>query len=64
MKFIVDWALCDGNGLCELEAPALLKLDENDQLIVLRESFGDEDREQAQRAVRACPKCALSIDKE
>lgn len=62
MKLIVDWDLCDGNGLCEAEAPELLHLDEDDQLIILRESFGEELRDRALRAVQACPKCALYLD--
>jgi ferredoxin len=61
MRIVVDWSLCDGNGLCTKEAPQLLTVDENDALHVLKESFGDEHIRQAQQAVKVCPKAALSI---
>ncbi len=61
-KIVVDWPACDGNGTCTLEAPALLEMDDDDNLIVLRETFGADLLPQAQAAVRNCPKQALSID--
>ena len=61
MKIAVDWSLCDGNGLCARAAPEIFTLDEDDQLIVLMETFGEELRDKAVAAVRACPKCALGI---
>jgi ferredoxin len=62
MRIVVTWPLCDGNGLCAKEAPNLLKVDDQDQLHVLQETFGEEDRQRAQAAVRVCPKAALSIE--
>jgi ferredoxin len=62
MRIVVTWPLCDGNGLCAREAPNLLKVDDQDQLHVLQETFGEEDRQRAQAAVRVCPKAALSIE--
>jgi ferredoxin len=62
MRIVVTWPLCDGNGLCAREAPNLLRVDDQDQLHVLQETFGDEDRQRAQAAVRVCPKAALSIE--
>ena len=64
MKIKVDWSLCDGNGLCAIEAPDLLELDEDDQLILLKETFGEEYRERAVKAAQVCPKCALSIEED
>ena len=61
MHFVVNWSLCDGNGLCGKQAPKLLALDDQDSLHVLQETFGEEDRESAERAVKVCPKAALSI---
>jgi ferredoxin len=62
MRIVVTWPLCDGNGLCAREAPNLLKVDDQDQLHVLQETFGEEDLQRAQAAVRVCPKAALSIE--
>jgi ferredoxin len=61
MRIAVNWSLCDGNGLCVKQAPQLLAIDENDQLHLLQESFGEEERESAERAAKVCPKAALSI---
>jgi ferredoxin len=61
MRIVVNWSLCDSNGLCVKQAPQLLAIDEHDQLHVLKESVADEEREAAERAVKVCPKAALSI---
>ncbi len=61
MRIEVNMSLCDGNGLCAVEAPELLALDERDELHILKDSFGEDLREKAQRAVNACPKAALRI---
>lgn len=61
MKIIVDRQLCDSNGLCVIEAPDLLALDADEELIVLREDFSSDCAERAERAVAACPKAALSL---
>ncbi|MDP9090236.1 MAG: ferredoxin [Pseudomonadota bacterium] len=63
MKIFVDWGRCDRNGVCAAEAPEILELDENDQLIVLKEEFGQELADSAEAAVRVCPKRALRIDR-
>lgn len=62
MRVVVDWDLCDGNGACAFEAPALFELDDDDQLIVLQEEFGPELEQSAAAAVRACPKRALRLE--
>ena len=61
-RMVVDWSLCDGNGLCVLEAPTLLALGEDDTLQQLKEDIGADEREGAERAVRACPKAALRLE--
>jgi ferredoxin len=64
MKLVVEWSLCDGNGVCTLEAPELLMLSEQDELVVLSEKFGPELEAKARAAVRVCPKQALRINRE
>ena len=61
-KLVVDWTLCDGNGVCTIEAPELLAMNAEDQLIVLHDTFGPELEAKAEAAVRVCPKQALRID--
>jgi ferredoxin len=61
MKIVVDRLLCDANGLCVIEAPDLLVLDEDEELVVQREDVASEAATRAERAVAACPKAALSL---
>lgn len=62
MKIVVDRLLCEGNGNCTREAPELLAVDNEDQLYLLKETFGEEYREKAEAAVSVCPKHALSLE--
>jgi ferredoxin len=62
MKVVVNRSLCDGNGNCAAAAPELFELDDEDQLHILKESFGEELRAKAEAAVRSCPKNALSLE--
>jgi len=60
MKVTVDWALCDANGVCAIEAPSFFELSDDDELLQLKEEVGLDDLEQVRSAVRVCPKHALS----
>ena len=62
MKIVVDWAACDGNGVCSFEAPEVLELDDNDNLVVLQEVFDPALLPKVEAAVRVCPKRALAIE--
>ena len=62
MKIHLDRGLCDGNGVCAIEAPAFFELDDDDELVVLRDEFGDHERPVVELAVRGCPKNALLIE--
>jgi ferredoxin len=62
MKIVVNRLLCEGNGVCAEKAPELLAMDENDEVHILKESFGEELRAKADAAVRICPKHALRIE--
>ena len=64
MRLVVNWPLCDGNGVCTVEVPELLDLDEDDNLVVKQEHFGEELRAKVEAAVRVCPKHALSIEED
>ena len=55
MKIVLDRPRCEGHGLCEEAAPALLHLDEDDELVIDREDVGDDDLAAANAAVRVYP---------
>ncbi len=63
MRLVVEWPLCDGNGVCTFEAPELLQLNDQDELVVISETFGPEMEAKVQAAVRVCPKQALRIER-
>jgi ferredoxin len=63
MRLVVEWPLCDGNGVCTFEAPELLKLNDQDELVVISDIFGPEMEAKVQAAVRVCPKQALRIER-
>ena len=60
-KVVVDWRLCDGHGACASEAPEVFELDDDDNLLLLREDIPAELLPKVEAAVRACPKRALSV---
>ena len=61
MKVQVDWNLCDGNGVCAIEAPEVFELDDDDNLILLLEEPGEELRPKVDAAARMCPKHAIEV---
>ena len=64
MRLVVNWPLCDGNGVCTVEVPELLDLDEDDNLVVKREHFDEALKAKVDAAVRVCPKHALAIEQD
>ena len=69
MKVKVDWDLCEANAVCMDVAPALYKVDDDDNFHHLvtsseEDTSGDVPADQeakAREAVRLCPRQALSI---
>lgn len=62
MKIIVDWKMCEGNGACVIEAPEIFDLDDEGELVVLKETPSEDQRAELEAAVRMCPKHALRIE--
>jgi ferredoxin len=62
MRIIVDYDLCESNGLCEEAAPELFRLGDDDNLYVLDETPAEELRAKAEEAVRRCPKQAIRLE--
>ncbi|MFE1071299.1 ferredoxin [Streptomyces sp. NPDC058783] len=61
MRIVLDRPRCEGHGLCEEAAPQLMHLDDDGELVLDREEFGETDATLAHAAVRVCPVAALRI---
>jgi ferredoxin len=62
MKVKVNWDLCEANALCMQAAPEVFKVDDDDMMHVLMEDVPEALRDKLEKAVRACPRAALSIE--
>ncbi|OLT48574.1 ferredoxin [Saccharomonospora sp. CUA-673] len=61
MRIVVDWDLCEANGICEAVAPDVFELDEDENLLIKAEPDA-ENLAGIRQAVASCPKTALSLD--
>ena len=63
MRIELDRPRCEGHGLCEEEAPSLLHLDDEGELVLDRVEVaeGTTDAAAASAAVRVCPVAALRL---
>ena len=61
MRVVVDWDLCESNGLCMAAAPEIFQLQDDDTLLILQETPDESLRGKVTDAVRACPKQAISL---
>lgn len=60
MRIEVDRDLCQGHGMCELEAPEVFEA-QRDSVTILDEHPDETLRPQVEAAVRFCPTQALTI---
>jgi ferredoxin len=63
LKVIVDYELCEANALCLEAAPEVFELDGDDKLHLLQEQPAESLRNKIEKAVRLCPKGALSLER-
>jgi ferredoxin len=62
MHVHVDPDVCQGHGLCELSAPGVFHLREEDgQSYVLSEEVSPSDEANVRLAARGCPERAITI---
>ena len=62
MRIELDRPRCEGHGLCEEAAPALMHLDDDGELVIdVPEVGGDQAVAAAKAAVRVCPVEALKL---
>ena len=57
----VDFDRCTGLGICESLAPDFFEVDDDGELLVLKEHVSDEELQSVGEAVAGCPTEALSI---
>lgn len=62
MKVVVNMDVCESNGLCEIAAPEVFQLGDDDVLQVLNENPPEDLRAKVQDAVRKCPKQAITVE--
>ncbi|MGB4862887.1 MAG: ferredoxin [Tepidiformaceae bacterium] len=60
MKVKVDSDMCEGHGKCEMSAPEVFKLGEDDVSVVLVDEVPKELEEKVNRAIRLCPRQAIA----
>ncbi|ODQ85388.1 ferredoxin [Mycolicibacterium holsaticum] len=60
-KVVVDFELCEANGICMGIIPEVFDLDDQDYLHVLQDNVTPENEQQIKEAVRQCPRQAISI---
>jgi ferredoxin len=62
MRVIVDWSLCDGNGVCAGIAPEVFDVDDELKLHILNETPSESMRPQVEQAVISCPRLAITLE--
>jgi ferredoxin len=61
MQVILDRDKCTGLGICESVAPDHFEIDDDGELVLLRDDVTDEERATIEDAVRQCPTGALRL---
>jgi ferredoxin len=61
MKIVVDYDLCEGNAECMKAAPEVFEVGDDDRAKVLIDHPGEELRAKVEKAVRRCPRQAISV---
>ena len=62
MRIVVDYDLCESNGICVGHAPTVFELRDDDFMYVIDEAPDESLREQLELAVRRCPRQALRLE--
>ena len=63
-KIVVDFGLCESNGICMGIIPEVFNLDDEDYLHVLQDEVTPENEQRVKEAVRQCPRQAIFIKDE
>lgn len=63
MKVVVDFVKCTGLGICESMAPEFFEVNDDGDLVLLKEDITDDDLQSVEEAVAGCPTEALRIER-
>lgn len=63
MKVNVDFAKCTGLGICESMAPDFFEVNDEGDLVLLKEDLTDDELQSVEEAVSGCPTEALRIER-
>lgn len=61
MKVVVDFDLCQSNGICQGLAPEVFEVDDDGYLQLLQEHPDESLRSKVEMAVNSCPVQAISL---
>lgn len=62
-KVVVDTGLCQGHGMCVLEAPDVFELAKQSTTVtILVAEVSDDQLDEVNQAVKYCPNAALSLE--
>lgn len=62
IKVVVDFDLCEGNGVCQALCPEVFEVTDDDSVRVNHEAVTPDRIEAVRKAVRRCPKAALRME--
>ena len=63
MKVVVDQLRCDAHGVCVNACPEVFALEDTEDTVrVLIDEPDDSLRDKLEKAVRGCPKAAITIE--
>jgi len=62
LKAIVDFDLCEGHMRCQSAASEVFEVRDDDKSYVLLDPIPGDLRDKVERAVRLCPRQAISIE--
>lgn len=61
MKVVVDPDMCEGHSKCQMAAPEVFRFSETDEVsVVLLDEIPPELKDKVDRAIRLCPRQAIS----
>ncbi|WP_328353182.1 ferredoxin [Mycobacterium sp. NBC_00419] len=63
MKVVVDFTKCTGLGICESMAPEFFEVNDDGDLVLLKDAISDDELQSVEEAVSGCPTEALRIER-
>ena len=63
MKVLVDYDKCTGLGICESLAPDFFEVNDEGDLVLLKDDISDDELGAIEEAVSGCPTEALRIQR-